>query len=534
MTIMNNLNQNTLYPWAGKLSIYEYIASALDGQGRLTDARLPDDEEYWAGHAVRWVAGGLDGTFSHHTAGQTDTAKVQALVQLLVKQSRSPGNKTRRATYLRLMQEDVLSVIDPLVESLREHPGVVIPNLYQEAEWFARFGAHRNVVKLGIALLGQFETERHRELIVTLGKHDEFTLYSAVAIRGSLDRANETLFELAKDVDGWGKIQLVERLEPQTQEIQDWLLRHGCRNSVMNEYLAFYCARNGGLAEALSQASVDPELYDGAGVILSALLAGGPAEDIDDYEDAASAVSDFLRHSQTMCATVAQLTVMTDIYDFLNEEGQRWEWRYERGWSGDLREACKRLCENVIRDEKWPANVWESIRSQDSAVRQHAICAAKQLRMDIWEELFGQLQVHPLDSGLYYQLAQTDVPERMDCLVRYAEAHLPLEEIASGPKDEIGYGEQYAPHQCLQSLLQALDVFEGYGTKLIAAGLRSPATMNRNMALKCLETWPLPVWGEEVTAALQELAASEPNEQVKERIAKLWQEKELTAWPTKS
>ncbi|MEC0207422.1 limonene hydroxylase [Paenibacillus ehimensis] len=532
--MMNSFNQNTLYPWAGKPSIYEYIVSALDDEGRLRDAKLPDDEEYWAGHAVRWVAGGMDGTFSHHAGGQADTAKVQALVQLLVKQSRSPGNKTRRATYLKLMQEEVLSVIDPLLESLRERPGVVIPKLYQEAEWFARYGAHRNVVKLGIALLGQFETERHRELVVTLGKHDEFTLYSAVAIRGSLEHANETLFELAKAVDGWGKIQLVERLEPQTQEIRDWLLRHGCRNSVMNEYLACYCARNGGLAEALAHASVDLELYDGAGVILSALLAGGPAENIDDYEDAALAVSDFLRHSQTMCINVAQLSVVMDIYDFLNEDGKRWERRYDRGWSGDLREACKRLCDNVIRDEGWPAKVWEGIRSQDSTMRQHAIHAAKRLRMDIWEVLFGQLPEHPLDSHLYYQLAQTEEPERMDRLVRYAEAHLPLDEIASGPQDEIGYGEPYAPHQCLQSLLQALDVFEGRGTKLVAAGLRSPATMNRNMALKCLETWPLPVWGEEVTAALQELTVSEPNEQVKERIAKLLQEKELTAWLIKS
>ncbi|KZE73712.1 limonene hydroxylase [Paenibacillus elgii] len=532
--MINRLNQNTLYPWAGKPSIYEYIVSALDDQGRFNDAGLPDDDEYWAGHSVRWVAGGMDGTFSHHAGGQADAAKVQALVQLLVKQSRNPGSKTRRATYLKLMQEDVLSIIDPLLESLRQHPGVVISNLYQEAEWFARSGAHRNVVKLGIALLGQFETEKHRELVVTLGKHDEFTLYSAVAIRGSLDNANETLFELAKAVDGWGKIQLVERLEPQTQEIRDWLLRHGCRNSVMNEYLACYCARNGGLAAALSQASVDLELYDGAGVILSALLSGGPAEDIDDYEDAASAVSDFLRHSQTMCVTAAQLSVVTDIYDFLNEDGQRWEQRYDRGWSDDRREACKRLCENVIRDEGWPGKIWEGIRSQDSAVRQHAIHTAKRLRLDIWEELFGQLQAHPLDSHLYYELVHTDEPERMDRLVRYAEAHLPLEEIASGPKDEIGYGEQYGPHQCLQSLLQALDVFEGLGTKLIAAGLRSPATMNRNMALKCLEAWPLSVWGEEAATALQELTVFEPNEQVRERIAKLLQEKELTAWLIKS
>ncbi|MCP3774453.1 hypothetical protein NLX71_14225 [Paenibacillus sp. MZ04-78.2] len=77
----------------------------------------------------------------------------------------------------------------------------------------------------------------------------------------------------------------------------------------------------------------------------------------DDYEDASSAVGDFLRHSQTMCVTAAQLSVVTDIYDFLNGDEQRWEQRYGRGWSGDLRKACKRLCENVIRDEGWPSKI---------------------------------------------------------------------------------------------------------------------------------------------------------------------------------
>ena len=46
----------------------------LDAQDRLVDDRLPDDEEYWAGHTIRWVAEGLDGAFGRHGTGETGSA----------------------------------------------------------------------------------------------------------------------------------------------------------------------------------------------------------------------------------------------------------------------------------------------------------------------------------------------------------------------------------------------------------------------------------------------------------------------------
>lgn len=196
-------------------SIYETIRAKIDEHGRLLDDKLPDDESFWKGQPIRWVAGGLDGAFGHHAGGKNEV-DVKEMLQLLARQSRKPSLKTRRSVYLKLMQADVLSFIDYLLEALRKLPGLNMQNLYNEAYWLAEKGAHRNAVKFGIALLGQFETEHHRELILTLGRHDEFTLYAAVAIQNSLSAPNAALFGLAQAVEGWGKIQLVERLEPDT------------------------------------------------------------------------------------------------------------------------------------------------------------------------------------------------------------------------------------------------------------------------------------------------------------------------------
>jgi len=74
------------------------------------------------------------------------------------------------------------------------------------------------------------------------------------------------------------------------------MLREGYSNSVMVEYTAYSCATAGRLRAALEQPSVDVALLAGAGDIIVALIAGGPAENIDDYADAAVVVERYLHH----------------------------------------------------------------------------------------------------------------------------------------------------------------------------------------------------------------------------------------------
>ncbi|WP_237691074.1 hypothetical protein [Paenibacillus caui] len=257
--------------WEGKTSIYSYIRE----QGESVDGSLPDDEEFWSGSKMRWVAGGLDGAFGHHAGPGKMTDEVQELARLLAKQFRKPKNSTRKALYAKLVKADIGGMIDDILDELRKQPGIQPGAIFHEAKWMVENAAHRNVVKFGIALLGLFQNEQMKELLLTLGRHDEFTLYAAVAIQNGMEDSNQVLFELAKRVHGWGKIHIVERLEPASQEIKDWLLRQGCQNSVMNEYLACICARNGDLREALSADQIDSALFDGATDIIEALLNGG-------------------------------------------------------------------------------------------------------------------------------------------------------------------------------------------------------------------------------------------------------------------
>ena len=114
--------------------------------------------------------------------------------------------------------------------------------------WLAATATERGPVKLGIALLGVAGVGSAAGLLRTLGAHDEFTLYAAVAFGNGVEDGESEIWSLATVVDGWGRIHCVERLRHTSDPaIRRWILRTGFRNSVMYEYLAYIAATTGGL-----------------------------------------------------------------------------------------------------------------------------------------------------------------------------------------------------------------------------------------------------------------------------------------------
>ncbi|MHA6533682.1 limonene hydroxylase [Paenibacillus sp. BAC0078] len=509
--------------WEGKSSIYSYIQK----QGGSVDGSLPDDEEFWSGSTMRWVAGGLDGAFGHHASPGKMTDEAQEVVQLLAKQSRKPKNSTRKALYAKLVKTDISGVIDASLDEVRKHANLQPDAIFHEATWMVENAAHRNVVKFGIALLGLFQNEQVKELLLTLGRHEEFTLYAMVAIYNGMEDGNQVLFELAKQVHGWGKIHIVERLEPSSQEIKDWLLRQGCLNSVMNEYLACICARNGDLREALSTDRVDSELFNGATDIIEALLNGGPAEDIDDYEYGPQVISDYMRLAREMGSTAKHLSAVFSILDFLSQDEEEWAGRISAGWTGQLRTDNRDACQLIIADVKWGSIVMDAVSTGDSSDRYYGVFCAEKLGIDIWDTLYDQLADNPLEDFHFFQLMKSNDPNRIRKLVQFATEQLPLQQIAVGPGNEMGLGKEYAAHRNLDTILQSLDQYEGMGMELILTGLNSPVIRNRNMAIKALEGWNITSWGDQLAKAVIHLSQTEPDDSVKERIHKLREAKGL-------
>jgi hypothetical protein len=460
---------------------------------------------------LRWAAGAMDGALGHHAGGGGSDELADRAARAFVGACKRPTTRRLKRLYQTVNADNPLDFLDPLMERLvtlrldRER-------LHDLGRWLATTAADRGAVKVGIAVLGLTGLDRDVDVVRALGAHDEFTLYAAVALSNGLLNPESELWALATSVDGWGRIQCVEQLRETTDpSIRAWILRTGFRNSVMYEYLAYIAATTGGLLEALRAEAPDRDLLTAAGEILEALIAGGPAEDITDYDEGADATEAFLAHMDRRAETLGDFQAVASIRSFVGSEDRNWAELSTHGWSTTRREAFDRLCDDILRREEWIGRIHLALESDDPHEYWRAEQAAKNRGIDIFAKQVQRIRQDPLGSD-WFAAWENASPERARQLVDLATELLPLAAIASGPQDQLGFGPEWRAHAALDWTLQALRHYPGIGGDLIPVGLRSPVTRNRNMALNILNAWPRELWPAGAQELAQQLAISDPNE----------------------
>jgi hypothetical protein len=496
-------------------SIFDLLQALVADGGNVADVALPDEDELTG--QIKYAPGAWDGVITHHLrAGETTVNDLLTDVRGAAKGGLFAARRYARL-YERAKDRDLLGMIDPLLEQLRSG-GINGRRLHRVAMRLATESMHRGPVKLGIALLGLFPVTLHREILLTLGRHDEFTLYAAVALSNGQDDPDDDLWQLARDVPGWGRIHLVERLAgTKRADILDWILRHGFRNSVMDEYLAYLAASRGGLLTALSADEVDDELLYAAGDLLMALFAGGPAEDIYDYADGAAVTHIYLTLMRERAADLRHLLAIGAVRDFVTDANPDKTWP-DGGWDETARAHFAAECDRLIARPQWRTLALQALDSSDPVTFWRGERACTILGISTLQTLLQQLRAQPLESGKWFSAIRQADHGTIHEVVDLAIAVLPLTDVATGPGNEMGLGPQWTVHQCLDFLVQRLDKWPGVGWPLIAASLASPVIRNRNMALRALAAWPRADWPTDAEPLLRHAVSAEPEEDVKERM----------------
>ena len=412
----------------------------------------------------------------------------------------------------------MLDYIDPMIEELAtRRPDAT--RIARIAAWLVEQSPDRAPVKVGIALLG-ITGDRQDNVLHEVGAHEEFTLYSCVAFSNSRTDPEADIYRLARAVTGWGRIHCVERLKNTSNPaIKSWILREGFRNAVMNEYLADIAATTGELATALETPHPDRAVLTAAGEIIDALLMGGPAEDIDDYDDAAIALERWLHHMQVHAATSSDYLTVHAVQRFL-ERDDGWEQRIEGRWTNEGRTQLLAEAAAILDWPSWPILVRQELDSDDRAVFWRADQAAQHLGIDTFDRHLAAIDADPLEAN-WFQAWRLADSERAEVLAARASTLLDFSLTASGPSTAIGLGPQFKQHRALGWTLQGLGEHRGVGPDLVTAGLRSASIQNRNAAIRTLEAWGPDFWTDEHRRTLERAAATDPNDRVRERATAL-------------
>jgi hypothetical protein len=511
-------------PWLRPPSIAQHIRTHLDPvTGRLSPEGvvLPDEAAVAGVGDLRWAPGAKDGAFGHHFGG-TNSDQAQVIIDHLLIIAEHDSSQAKVTLYELLRDNFVLSVIDPVLETLITRQLNLSPYLHRFARLLASEAPDRGPVKLAIGLLGVVGDPDDVELVVLLGRHDEFTLYSAVALNTMLSEPEQELWRLAQLVHGWGRIQLVERLAGTSNpDIKAWMLREGFRNGVMYEYLAYICATTGELSTVLAVGPMDDELLDSVGEIIEALLSGGPAKDINDYVDAAFSLQHYLARLATAPRSLGRLTIVASIVHYLEDEDWHDSERGRNGWTPHLREQVRDDARQYLAEPGWRELVAVELESEDEMRLRIAARAARAIGVDLWPMYWARLQANPQDVNCWLLMMSWVTDATIKQVVELAVQELPLQTLGSGPSEARGVGKGSNAYRLFDTIVPRLAKHPGLGWPIIASALRSPVIRHRNQALRTLATWKQENWLPTVRVALEAALIEEPTDKVRVRIERV-------------
>lgn len=519
--------------WKIESSIYNFLLSQVTKGGKLDESAsdLPDekpaDEE---GNNIKFAPGLFDAMSGSGGTAEAD-AKIKELIRLLKDIAHTGNLVSQAAFYQKIVSSDaVITFIDTFLEKAMASNLPVKPYLSGFAEDLAFHTAHRNSVKMGLALLGRCGSKEGIEQIKILALHDEFTIFAVVALFNLSDRLPQDLWELARKVDGWGRVQIIWRLADLdlSEDMKEWLLMEGYKNSIMYEYLAYTCAIKGDLHLKIQAATISSDLYNAAGEIIDALIAGGPAEDISHYAHAAVTVENFVRHARQHAVSLSHFLTLTHIKDYLDDLQQDLSpERMSNGWTQDEISNCLIDLVSVINGNDWATLTQEALQSTDNVTYWNGKQAARSLGIDLWPTVWGRLKDNPDDSSNWYDAAQEAGAEDADQLIQLAIESIPLKELATGPKDSLGLGPKYIKYQSLDYVIPFLENYPGKGEEILLTALNSPVTRNRNLAIKVLAKWDRSAWTAKIIDQLKLLKNIEPSESTRKNVHRLLNGQEL-------
>lgn len=487
--------------------IYAAIKEAMTAEGRLPKDFEPPSSET-APNQIRWAAGAVDGVGIFHVGEQDNEIATDRIVELLQQKD--------TANILAIVNEhDVLEIIDEVLPALRDNSdNLDIPSLEQYAEDLAFSSDDAELVKLGIGILGLFDwsgNAKMQERLITLGLYDEFTLYVIVAAQ-QWDNANEVVFRIAKNVDGWGKIHAVELLRPETDAIRDWILRHGCENDVMDAYLGLECARKSGLIETLRKDELDADLFDSICVLMEALFDEGPVPGISEYEHAEEAVTLYLQHALTHAKTLKHLWHVFNVP--ADDENV------------NISEKAKRARAEILGRESWRSIVFATLVKPNNKDFYYAVKGGIRLGIDVSEQLFAAVMGDPIEHLMWIRSVY-ERPEHAKALTELLERTLPLSKMATGMNDYLFATEYSLEHTVNEEALIGLGEYPNLGEGLVLAGLNSPVVRERKQACATLAEWskklgqPIASVAPALHSELKNIAAVEIDGGAKELLTKL-------------
>ena len=280
------------------------------------DFSLPNDEE-----DLKYIDGAKDGICAYHMGAAEITKKdIEEINKVITLANKGDYDQADSVLEKLCERIRVVNFIDELQDCILDRKDEIEDKFYIYSLHLMTQSANIECVKVGMMIQELFkQSDEVKGMVRTLGLSDEFTLYSVFIMR-NWENGNTEIMNIAKSVNGWGKVHAVHYIEPDTEEIKYWLLTGAVSNGVMPAYSGWDCYKKADVEAILKKDSLTYEELEGVLSIVDAILDEGPVLGISNIENPKEILLAVLNHSMKHLPLSSEnCKVISNILDWQKE-----------------------------------------------------------------------------------------------------------------------------------------------------------------------------------------------------------------------
>lgn len=303
-------------------ALYQLIKENAEG-GRLSNKfSLPSDERK---EEIRFADGAMDGICMYHMAPyKLESSDVELMKKSVAAMSKGDYAETNAVLAQLGKNARAIQLVDHFQQYILNHEDEIdLEKAYPCIFDIVCKSTEKESIKFALVMMELLDTEHDfiKKVVRTIALSDEFTIF-ALWIMRFWQNGNNEIFEIAKNMSGWGKIHAVELLQPETEEIREWLLIEGTKNNVAYAYSALTCWEKS-LAEERLKGDLTYLEYKGVLTLIDALLDEGPISGISNLNDADKIINNVILRSSEYELTAEDYNTIKSIKAQIDNSGAK-------------------------------------------------------------------------------------------------------------------------------------------------------------------------------------------------------------------
>lgn len=497
--------------WMTNTSIYATLKQTLDEKTHHThNEEPPHDTIIFNNDTKENESGYLDMYLPTYNINKK-------LLKRLVKETTAIGEsnkeKSKEILYELLCEHEIYRNSDEYFQAIEAY--VANENLLRFFRDMLVMSDKKFACKLAIQWLGYAKDEASIGEIITFGKFDEYTLFAIESIKRIKNDFESYVFEIAKDVHGWGRLFAIDALNhTQEEEIQSWILHEGFRNNINIQYTALTAARAGKMVDQLKADSPSAETLVSIGEIIESLALQGPIDGLEGYENAFEATKLYLDHTVGNYDHIQHYGSYFALYSFVNNPHFDWSAISMYGWTKEIRQQLSLLLGDELKNRKGWYPLCKVPQIGSSYYYEHYRLAADQLDIDLGDADFDHLKYKGHTLKQWERVLESS--SAIEDIVDYAYKSLALDAL----RNEECIVDQHLI-TVVSSITEHLSLYPGYGDKFLSAVIHSSYLKHRLMAIITLSQWNKDLFSAELKHAIRTQFHEEKVDGIRFKLAPL-------------